>query len=58
MKYSRHMTEYLSPRTDNWCVTGVYNNCLHAVWTPSIQPEDGQAGSSSEELLEEDEPAF
>ena len=39
--------------------TSAYNSCLHAVWTPSFQPEDAQAESSSEELLEEDdEPAF
>ena len=36
-----------------------YNSCLHVVWTPSVQPENSQAESSSEELLEEnDEPAF
>ena len=40
-------------------VTSTYNSCLHAVWTPSVQPEDAQAESSSEELLkEDDEPAF
>ena len=36
-----------------------YNSCLYAVWTPSVQPKDAQAESSSEELLEEDdEPTF
>jgi len=40
-------------------ITGAYNSCLHAVWIPSVQPEDILAESSSEELLEEDdEPAF
>ena len=39
--------------------TSVYNSCLHAIWTPSLQPKDAQAESSSEELLdEEDDPAF
>ena len=33
--------------------TNTYNSCLHAVWTPSVQPEDSQAESSSEKLLEE-----
>ena len=22
------------------CIKSAYNNCLHAVWTPSVQPED------------------
>ena len=39
--------------------TSAYDSCLHAVWTLSVQLEDAQAESSSEELLEEDnEPAF
>ena len=39
--------------------TSSYNSCLHAVWTPSVQPEDAPAESSSEELLEDDDdPAF
>ena len=39
--------------------TSAYNSCLHAVWTPSVQPEDVPVESSSEESLEEeDEPAF
>ena len=44
--------------TPEWA-TSAYNSCLHAVWTLSLQLEDAQAESSSEELLEEDnEPAF
>ena len=40
-------------------LTSAYNSCLHAVLTPSVQPEDAQAESSSEELLEDDDdPAF
>ena len=39
--------------------TSSYNSCLHAVWTPSVQPEDVPVVSSSEESLEEgDDPAF
>ena len=39
--------------------TSAYNSCLHAVWTPSIQPEDAPDESSSEKLLEDDDdPAF
>jgi len=39
--------------------TSAYNSCLHAVWTPSVQPEDTSTESSSEELLEDDDdPAF
>ena len=39
--------------------TSSYNSCLHAVWTPSVQPEDVPVESSSEESLqEEDEPEF
>ena len=39
--------------------TSSYNSCLHAVWTPSVQPEDIPVESSSEESLEEeDEPQF
>jgi len=40
-------------------ITSAYNSCLYAVWTPSAQPDDAQAESSFEELLEEDdEPTF
>ena len=40
-------------------VTNTYNNYLYAVWTPTVQPEDIPAESSSEEQLEEeDEPEF
>jgi len=39
--------------------TSSYNSCLHAVWTPTVQPEDVPVESSSEESLEEeDEPEF
>ena len=39
--------------------TSAYNSCLHAVWTPSVQPEDAPAESSSEELLaDNDDSAF
>ena len=39
--------------------TSAYTGCLHALWTPSAQPEDIPAESSSEESLEEvDEPHF
>jgi len=39
--------------------TSAYRSCLHAVWIPNVQPEDAQAESSSEELLEkDDDPAF
>jgi len=39
--------------------TSSYNGCLHALWTPSAQPEDIPVESSSEESLEElDEPQF
>ena len=33
--------------------TSAYNSYLRAVWTPSVQPEDAQAVSSSDKLLEE-----
>ena len=40
-------------------ITSMYNNCLHAIWTPTIQPEDIPAESSSKKQLEdEDEPTF
>ena len=40
-------------------ITSAYNSCLHAAWTPTVQPEDIPAESSSEKLLEEeDEPDF
>jgi len=39
--------------------TSAYNSCLHSIWTPSVQPEDAPAESSSEDLLEDaDDPAF
>ena len=38
--------------------TGAYNSCLHAVWTPSVQPKDAQVEFSFEELLEEDVSLF
>ena len=39
--------------------TSSYTGCLHALWTPSAQPEDIPVESSSEESLEEvDEPQF
>ena len=39
--------------------TSSYNSCLHAIWIPTVQPEDVPAESSSKELLEEeDEPDF
>ena len=39
--------------------TSAYNSCLHTVWTPSVQPKDAKAETSSEELLEEgDDLAF
>jgi len=39
--------------------TSSYNGCLHALWTPSAQPENVPVESSSEESLEEiDEPQF
>ena len=39
--------------------TSAYNSCLHAVWTPSVQPKDTSTESSSEELLEDDDnPTF
>ena len=40
-------------------ITSVYNNCLHVVWTHSVQPKDNLAESFTEELSEEDdEPEF
>ena len=39
--------------------TSSYNSCLHAVWTPSAQPENVPVASSSAESFEErDDPAF
>ena len=39
--------------------TSSYNGCLHAVWTPTVQPEDIPVESSSAESLEAiDEPQF
>ena len=39
--------------------TSSYNSCLHAVWTPTVQPEDVPVESSSEESFDaEDEPEF
>jgi len=36
-------------------ITITYNSCLQAVWTPTVQPDDIPAESSSEEQLEEEE---
>ena len=36
-------------------ITSTYNSCFHAVWTPTILPEDVPVESSSEEQLEEDD---
>ena len=38
--------------------TSSYNSCLHAVWTPSVQPKDIPVASSEESFEEEDEPEF
>ena len=35
-------------------ITSAYNSCLHAAWTPTVQPEDIPAESSFRELLEEE----
>ena len=40
-------------------ITSTYNSCLHLIWTPTVQPEDVPAESSSEEQMDEkDEPQF
>ena len=36
-------------------ITNAYNNCLHAFWTPTVQPKDIPAESSSKKLLEEED---
>ena len=36
-------------------ITSAYNSYLHAVWIPTVQPEDILAECYSEELLEEED---